>query len=91
LVTIPVDLYTAVLGGKTTVSSLDRSVQLTIPPETPNGKIFRLQGLGMPNLRNPDRRGDLYATVEVQIPRGLNQKEKRLFEQLQEVRQGVRR
>jgi curved DNA-binding protein len=90
LVTVPVDLYTALLGGKTTVSSVDRSVQLTIPPETANGKIFRLQGLGMPNLRNPDRRGDLYATVEVQIPQGLDQREKGLFEQLREIRSAHR-
>ena len=91
LVTIPVDLYTAVLGGKTTVSSVDRSIQLTIPPETANGKIFRLRGLGMPNLHHPDRRGDLYVTVEVQIPQGLSQKEKVLFGQLREMKQAVHR
>jgi curved DNA-binding protein len=86
LTTVPVDLYTAVLGGKATVSSLDRSVQLTIPPETPNGKVFRLQGLGMPKLRSPEQRGDLYATVEVQLPRQLDGREKQLFEQLREMR-----
>jgi curved DNA-binding protein len=86
LTTVPVDLYTALLGGKATVSSLDRSVQLTIPPETPNGKVFRLQGLGMPKLRSPEQRGDLFATVEVQLPRQLNGREKQLFEQLREMR-----
>jgi len=90
LTTVPVDLYTVVLGGKATVSSLDRSVQLTVPPETPNGKIFRLQGLGMPRLRSPDQRGDLYATVEVQLPQQLSQREKQLFEQLREMRGGAR-
>ena len=90
LVTVPVDLYTAVLGGKAAVDSLDRSVQLTVPPETPNGKIFRLQGLGMPRLRSPEQRGDLYATVELQIPQRLSQREKELFEQLREIREGVR-
>jgi curved DNA-binding protein len=91
LTNVPVDLYTAVLGGKATVSSLDRSVQLTIPPETRNGRIFRLQGLGMPNLRSPGQRGDLYATVKVQLPERLSQREKRLFEQLREMREGSRR
>lgn len=84
--TVPVDLYTAVLGGKVSVSSLDRTVSLTIPPETDNGKQFRLRGLGMPNLRNPDKRGDLYAVVSIQIPHNLNEEEKKLFSQLKEAR-----
>ncbi|MDX1413317.1 MAG: J domain-containing protein [Candidatus Promineifilaceae bacterium] len=84
--TIPVDLYTAVLGGKVKVSSIDRTVNLTIPPETDNGKQFRLRGLGMPNLRNPDQRGDLFAIVSIQIPHNLSQEEKRLFEDLQKAR-----
>ncbi|HIQ04268.1 MAG TPA: J domain-containing protein, partial [Anaerolineae bacterium] len=70
-VEVPVDLYTCILGGETRVPTLDGSVMLTIPPETPNGKVFRLRGLGMPNLRNPDRHGDLYATVNVQLPQHL--------------------
>ncbi len=85
-VTVPVDLYTAILGGEVRVPTLERPVMLTIPPETPNGKVFRLRGLGMPNLRNPDRRGDLYVTVEVQLPKNLTEEEKRLFRQLRDMR-----
>lgn len=85
-VTVPVDLYTAVLGGRVEVPTIDRTVKLTIPPETPNGKVFRLRGLGMPSLRNPDQRGDLFATVEVQLPQDLNQQEKNLFQQLRDMR-----
>jgi len=81
-----VDLYTAVLGGKVAVSSLDRTVNLTIPPETDNGKQFRLRGLGMPKLRNPDERGDLYAEVSIQLPHNLSEEEKELFRQLKEAR-----
>jgi curved DNA-binding protein len=79
---VPVDLYTAVLGGQADVSALDRAVKLTIPAGTQNGKIFRLRGLGMPNLRNPNERGDLYATLDVQLPEQLSSEEKQLFEQL---------
>jgi curved DNA-binding protein len=85
--TLPVDMYTAVLGGQVPVSSLDRSVNLTIPPETSSGKQFRLRGLGMPRLRNKDEHGDLYAIVEIQIPRNLSDKEKDLFKQLQSLRE----
>jgi curved DNA-binding protein len=85
-VTVPVDLYTALLGGQVQVSTLDRTVKLTIPPGTANGKVFRLRGLGMPNLRNPDQRGDLYATVHVQLPQDLSQKEEELVQQLRDMR-----
>lgn len=89
-VAVPVGLYTALLGGKREVLSLDRTVKLTIPPETANGRVFRLGGLGMPNLRNPEQRGDLYATVEVQLPQHLSQEEKELFQQLQNLREDAR-
>jgi curved DNA-binding protein len=84
--TVAVDLYTAVLGGQVPVNSLDRTVNLTIPPETDNGKQFRLRGLGMPRLRNPDQRGDLYAVVSIQVPHNLSEAEKELFRQLREAR-----
>ena len=87
--TIPVDLYTALLGGKVNVATLDRSVELTIPPETSNGRVFRLRGLGMPNLRKPDQRGDLYASVQVELPRKLSAEEHKLFQKLRELRKGI--
>jgi curved DNA-binding protein len=85
-VDVPVDLYTALLGGSVPVASMDRTVNLTIPEGTQNGQTFRLGGLGMPNLRNPDERGDLYAVVDVQLPENLTDEERRLFEQLQAKR-----
>ena len=81
--TVQIDLYTALLGGTVTVSSLDKTVDLKIPPETQNGKTFRLRGLGMPLLRKPDRRGDLYAMVDVRLPQDLSAEEQDLLHQLQ--------
>jgi curved DNA-binding protein len=83
---VPVDLYTALLGGEANVSTIDRTVKLAIPPETANGKQFRLRGLGMPNLKNPEERGNLYATVAVALPTNLGEEEKELFEKLREIR-----
>lgn len=80
--TIPIDLYTAILGGEVEVAAIDKKVKLTIPPETQNGKAFRLSGLGMPRLRGPKQRGDLYVSVDVQLPRNLTQEQRSLFEQL---------
>jgi curved DNA-binding protein len=84
--TLPIDLFTALLGGKVSVPALDKSVNLTIPEGTPNGKVFRLTKLGMPKLRKPDERGDLYATVRIDLPVKLSDEEKRLVREWQELR-----
>jgi curved DNA-binding protein len=86
-VTVPVDLYTALLGGTIQVRSIDRTVEMSIPPETANGKVFRLRGLGMPRLKKPAERGNLYATVQVQLPKNLSAEEKELFNRLRALRQ----
>ncbi len=85
-VTIPVDLYTAVLGGEVEVPAPDKTVALRIPAGAQNGKIFRLRGLGMPHLKKPDQRGDLLAVVDVQLPAHLSEREKKLFEELRQLR-----
>jgi len=84
--TVPVDLFTAMLGGKIDVAGLDKNVKLSIPPETANDKQFRLKGMGMPNLRKPDQRGDLYAKVKVTLPQNLSAEEKELLAQWQALR-----
>ncbi|MGQ9687849.1 MAG: DnaJ C-terminal domain-containing protein [Desulfobaccales bacterium] len=84
--TLPVDLFTLLLGGKVTVPGIDRAVKLDIPPETANGRVFRLKGLGMPNLKNPHQRGDLYVKVEAVLPKHLSEQEKRLVEQWRQLR-----
>ena len=84
--TVPVDLYVALLGGEAQVPTLERPVALTIPAGTQNGKTFRLRGLGMPKLRNPDQKGDFLAVVDVALPTNLSDEEKRLFEQLRTLR-----
>jgi len=86
--TVQVDLFTLLLGGQAQVPSIDRTVQLEIPAETSNGKIFRLRGLGMPNMKNPEHRGVLYATVEAQLPQNMTSQEKELLQQWQKIRSG---
>jgi curved DNA-binding protein len=83
---VPIDLYTAVLGGEVPVQTLTGQVMLKVPPETQSGKRFRLRGLGMPNLQNPQKSGDLYAEARIVLPQRLSQKEKELFSQLASLR-----
>jgi molecular chaperone DnaJ len=84
-VDIPVPLATAILGGETQVPTPKGKLSLKIPPETQNGRIFRLAGQGMPHL-GKSTRGDLLARVEVALPTKLSEKEKELFRQLSEMR-----
>ncbi|RLC89315.1 MAG: J domain-containing protein [Chloroflexi bacterium] len=84
---VTVDLYVAVLGGEVAVPTLSgRSVMLHIPPETQNGKVFRLRGKGMPRLGHVKQHGDLYVKVQVQLPQHLTKKERQLFIELKNCR-----
>ena len=85
-VDVPVPLVVAVLGGETDVSTLKGKVALKIPPETDNGRVFRLAGQGMSHLGS-NSRGDLFAKVKVVLPKNLTTKERELFEQLRLARQ----
>ena len=79
---IEVDLVKAMLGGEVPVPIPDgRRLILTIPPETQNGRMFRLAGKGMPHLR-AEGSGNLFARVKVVLPMGLTSRERELFEQL---------
>jgi len=77
-------LYKAILGGDLTVETLQGKVKLNIPPETPNGKIFRLSGRGLPAFNRKGERGDYYIKTEIKLPENLTEKEKNLFRKLQE-------
>lgn len=78
---VDVPLSIAMLGGEVRVTTPDgRGLMLRIPPETPNGKSFRLRGQGMPHLGQPDKRGDLYVEVSVVLPTHLNDEQRKLFE-----------
>jgi curved DNA-binding protein len=84
-VTVPVDLYTAVLGGEVRVPTLNGDVNLKIPAGSQNGQTFRLRGKGMPKLRQPTEHGDLYARLDVRVPTKLTPEQRDLFEQLRRL------
>jgi len=76
-----VDIFTAILGGEAEVETLAGRVRLTIPAGTQSEQMMRLAGRGMPQVRKPDQKGDLYVKVRVQIPRSLSPEQKTLLEQ----------
>ncbi|MDX5346558.1 MAG: J domain-containing protein, partial [Hymenobacteraceae bacterium] len=82
---LPVDLYTALLGGKVTVNTFSGAVNMNIPAGTQNGKVLRLKGKGMPHYAHPAQHGDLYLNVQVVLPEKLSNEERALFEKLRDM------
>ncbi len=80
---LPVSPWEAALGGNVSVNTLDGPVTLKIPPGTQSGQKLRLKGKGMPNPKGVS--GDLYAVVQIRVPKHLTPDERRLFEELQRV------
>ncbi|MFC1909331.1 DnaJ C-terminal domain-containing protein [Chloroflexota bacterium] len=80
-----VPLTIAALGGEIHVPTLKGKLALKIPPETQNGRVFRLAKQGMPQLGKSSH-GDLLAKVNIMLPTKLTKQEKDLFKQLSELR-----
>lgn len=82
---LPVTIYEATLGTELEVPTLEGKVKMKIPPETQNGTVFRLRGLGFPHSKEGGK-GDQLVKVKVVVPRGLTDREKKLLEELASLR-----
>ncbi len=83
---VPIPLTTAVLGGEADVKTMTgKSLRLKVPPTTQNAQVFRLKGHGMPLNGKGEEHGDLYATVDVQLPRTLTPEQRVHFQALQQI------
>lgn len=80
-VTVDVPLTRAVLGGEIDVPTMDGSVKMKILPGTQNGQKYRLKGQGMPILKGKGT-GDMYARINVILPKKLSARQKELFMEL---------
>jgi len=82
-VRVVVPVTTAVLGGEASVPTLTgRDLRLKVPAGTQNGQVFRLRGHGMPSVAKPEDRGDLFATVDIEVPRTLTPEQRQHYEAL---------
>jgi curved DNA-binding protein len=83
---VAVPLTAAILGGEADVTTLGgKSLRLKIPPTTQSGQMLRLKGHGMPALGKPAEAGDLYATVDVQLPKAVTSEQREHVEALQKL------
>jgi curved DNA-binding protein len=86
---VRVPVTTAVLGGEADVPNLGgKPLRLKIPAGTQNGQVFRLKGHGMPLVGKPGEHGDLYATVEAELPRQVSPEERLHYEALAKLASG---
>ncbi|MBC8543992.1 molecular chaperone DnaJ [Bianquea renquensis] len=78
---VPISFAQAALGDELEIPTIDGKAQYTIEEGTQTGTRFRLRGKGIPYLRNSNQRGDQYVTVNVEVPKKLNDKQKELLRQ----------
>jgi molecular chaperone DnaJ len=84
---VPISFPTACLGGELEVPTLDGKVKLKIPPETQTGKLFRLRGKGVKQVRG-GAIGDLLCRVQLETPVHLTKDQKTMIEKLGESLSG---
>ena len=80
--TVPLNLYTAVLGGEQIIDTLDSKVKLKVKPETQNGTKVRLKGKGFPVYKKEGQSGDLIVTYSVKLPVNLTEQQKEMFRKI---------
>ncbi len=79
---LPITVTEAVLGARIEVPTLEGGVTLSIPPHTDSGKKLRLREKGIPNPKRGGKPGDLYVTVQISVPRELDDEAKKKLEAL---------
>ncbi len=80
-----IDLYTAVLGGKTDINTFSGPLKITIPAGVQNGRLLRLKGKGMPVYDSQGQFGDMLVQIEVSIPENLTTEQRELFQKLRDL------
>lgn len=82
---LPLTLYEALLGTEIEVPTVNGKVKMKIPPETQNGMTLRLRGLGIKD-RKTGSVGDQLVKIRVVLPTRLDEKERKLFQDLSSIR-----
>ncbi len=81
-----VSVFTAILGGEAEVETMEGKLTLNIPAGTQPDQVFRLTGRGMPLLKNPKEKGDLFVKLKIQIPKYLSPKQRELLDEASRIK-----
>ena len=82
-VEIPISFAQAALGDTLQVPTIDGRVEYKVPEGTQTGTMFRMKGKGIQNV-NGRGRGDQYVRVNIEVPKNLSDKQKRLLREFEE-------
>jgi len=77
--TMPVTFPQASLGAEVDAPTLDGRVKIKIPAGTEGGRVFRLRGHGVPDVRNGGQKGDLYVRVQIAVPKKMSHRQAQLL------------
>lgn len=83
--TTQIPFTTAVLGGNVKMHTLYGNVECSIPAGTQSGSKIRLKNKGIVSMKNKDKYGDEYVTIQIQVPRSVSPEEKQLIQQLADI------
>lgn len=78
---LPIGISQAALGTTIEVPTLGGKTEVTIRPGAQHGDLVRLPGLGVPDVRNSRRRGDLIVRVLIEVPKHLSERQRELLEE----------
>jgi molecular chaperone DnaJ len=81
---IPIGVCEALRGARVRVPTPLGECVLVVPPGTPGGSVFRLRGQGLPRLADGTP-GDLYVTVRIEVPTGLDARTDELVRELERL------
>ncbi|PIP03192.1 MAG: molecular chaperone DnaJ [Zetaproteobacteria bacterium CG12_big_fil_rev_8_21_14_0_65_54_13] len=79
--TMPVTFPQATLGAEVDAPTLDGRVKIRIPAGTEGGRVFRLRGHGVPDIRVSGHKGDLYVRVQIAVPKKMSGRQEDLLRQ----------
>jgi molecular chaperone DnaJ len=71
---MPITFPQATLGAEVEAPTLTGKVKIKIPAGTESGRVFRLRGNGVPDVRT-GHTGDLYVRVQIAVPKKLSSKQ----------------
>ncbi len=81
---LPVSVWEALRGARIRVPTPQGEAVLVVPPATQTGQVFRLRGQGVPRPGD-DVPGDLFVTVRVDVPGGLDARTDELVRELERL------
>ncbi len=83
-VDVEVPFTTATLGGKIQVPSIEKTLNVTVPPGTNDSSILRLKNQGFYKIRSNER-GNLLVKIKIRVPKKINKTQRELIQKLKET------